>query len=183
MPRKCTVCNNPEIDSINILLVNGVSNRAISSQYGVDRGAVQRHKRNHLAELLSKVQEEKAEDLLFEVNKIWSNEQKLLAAIHEELADPLRPGKYSLNHKPEDIKILYVDDEGKPRRQKLSTLLKRLNRIGTIEEVQSRVNFVDEFHRAQLVLKNLIELKIEMAILKKLDKLEKFAEEFKEGQL
>ncbi len=184
MPRKCSICFHDEAKAINLLLINGLPYRNIAKRFDVDPAALYRHKKNHLAELLAKAGEEKGSDLLLEVNKLWQDEQRLLSAIQTELADPQRPGSYCLHHKPKDLKIVYQDVGGKTRKLKLSTLLKRLEKAGIcVEEILSRLNPVNEFHRAQIVLKGLIELKIEMSILQKLDKLEEAARAYMQEEI
>jgi hypothetical protein len=52
MPQKCTVCSHPESFAINeAIIVEGLSNRAIASQFGLDKSSMQRHKK-HVPELL-----------------------------------------------------------------------------------------------------------------------------------
>jgi hypothetical protein len=46
--RRCTVCDHTSIMAINLELTSGDSDRAIASRYGLNRPAVERHKRNHL---------------------------------------------------------------------------------------------------------------------------------------
>jgi len=182
MSRKCSVCIHPQSSMINILLINGATLRDIAGQFDVKRAALHRHYKNHIPELLASTKEKKGEDLLREVNKLWLDEQKLLSAIQAELVDPLKPGSYCLSHKPEDLRILYIDRLGKNRRVKLSTLLKRLEKtktgVGEVDEIQSKLNPIAEFHKAQIVLKGLIELKIEMSVLQKLKKLEEISEQY-----
>jgi hypothetical protein len=52
MPRRCSVCAHPESFEINeALVVEGRSNRAVATQYGLNREAIRRHK-SHIPELL-----------------------------------------------------------------------------------------------------------------------------------
>src|ERR671916_717730 len=48
MPRACTVCEHPEREAIDRVLVGGASNRSAASLYDVSEAAVRRHKSNHL---------------------------------------------------------------------------------------------------------------------------------------
>jgi hypothetical protein len=79
MPRSCTVCTHPEGFAINeAVIVEGKSNRAIASQYGVGRDSIQRHKA-HIPELLLKAQENKeAYDAASILAKIRSLEEETL---------------------------------------------------------------------------------------------------------
>jgi transposase len=57
MPRECTVCAHPDAVLINeAIVVEGKSNRAIASHYGLGREAVRRHK-EHIPKLLLKARE------------------------------------------------------------------------------------------------------------------------------
>src|ERR671916_171174 len=48
MPRACTVCEHPEREAIDRVLVGGASNRSVASLHDVSEAAVRRHKSNHL---------------------------------------------------------------------------------------------------------------------------------------
>src|SRR5918997_1142496 len=48
MPRACTVCEHPEREAIDRVLVGGASNRSAASLYDVSEASVRRHKSNHL---------------------------------------------------------------------------------------------------------------------------------------
>jgi hypothetical protein len=45
---RCKVCDHPARMAIDLELTAGDSDRAIASRYGLNRAAVERHKRNHL---------------------------------------------------------------------------------------------------------------------------------------
>lgn len=57
MPRKCLVCESQHLKKIDESLVDNVSNRIISNQFGISTAAVQRHKTNHLPKLLVKAKD------------------------------------------------------------------------------------------------------------------------------
>jgi len=61
MPRPCTVCSHKDVDEINRLLLCSDSYRDIARQFGLSKDAVARHKESHIAGLLSKSTELKAE--------------------------------------------------------------------------------------------------------------------------
>lgn len=44
MPQRCTICDHPELQAINVALINGVSSRLIASRWNVGYKSVQRHK-------------------------------------------------------------------------------------------------------------------------------------------
>ena len=48
MARKCSICTHPEKDSVDILLVSGISLRKIAKRFNVTSAAVNRHLKNHI---------------------------------------------------------------------------------------------------------------------------------------
>ena len=54
MPRRCTICQHPQLAEIDEALVRGVPLRDIAGQYGVTRSALQRHAGAHLPAALSR---------------------------------------------------------------------------------------------------------------------------------
>jgi transposase len=57
MPRRCTVCDHPEIHSIDQALVSGESYRSVAKRFGLSESAVYRHKTEHLPAHLLKARE------------------------------------------------------------------------------------------------------------------------------
>ncbi len=57
MPRTCTICEHPQRDEIDHLIINGNTFRHIASQYNFSYRAVKRHKDNHLNKKLAKAKE------------------------------------------------------------------------------------------------------------------------------
>ena len=57
MPRTCTICEHPNRDEIDHLIINGNTFRHIASQYNFSYRAVKRHKDNHLNKKLAKAKE------------------------------------------------------------------------------------------------------------------------------
>ncbi len=61
MPLPCSVCSHPDRPEIDEQLVAGrPSQRSLAATYGVDRGAVARHKEKHLSAALKAVMTRKA---------------------------------------------------------------------------------------------------------------------------
>ena len=82
MARQCTVCCHASIEAINRACVDLTqSNRALASQYGLDRSAIERHRKQHLPKVLAlaaaRAVESKQDDLL----------QFAIARKHERLAN------------------------------------------------------------------------------------------------
>jgi hypothetical protein len=48
VPRSCTICERPDREAIDRILVGDSSNLSVSSLFGVSESAVRRHKANHL---------------------------------------------------------------------------------------------------------------------------------------
>lgn len=59
MGRQCTVCNHPELEEINKLLLCSGSYRDLARQFGLSKDALARHKESHMPELLLKSQDVK----------------------------------------------------------------------------------------------------------------------------
>jgi hypothetical protein len=54
MARTCTVCQHPQRDEIDSLLVANVSMRDISGRYELSKSALGRHSTSHVAEAIAK---------------------------------------------------------------------------------------------------------------------------------
>jgi len=82
MARKCSVCKHSKREEIDQAIVDGVSYRAISRQYGVGRDAVRRHALHHLPQTLAKAHEAaeavRADDLLARARTYQAKAEHLL---------------------------------------------------------------------------------------------------------
>lgn len=57
MATRCTVCTHPDRAAIDAdLLQNGTAQDVLAQRFGVGRGALQRHKANHLRAVVSRIQ-------------------------------------------------------------------------------------------------------------------------------
>jgi len=74
MPRRCTVCDDPERHSIDEILVTGAPYRSVAKHFGLSESAVYRHKTDHLPAHLLKAKEveeaARADDLLEQVRHL-----------------------------------------------------------------------------------------------------------------
>ena len=74
MPRKCTICEHPQVEKINTALLDGVSLRDLAGQYSVSKTALFRHKNEHIPTVLTQAQEAqeiaKADNLLAQVAEL-----------------------------------------------------------------------------------------------------------------
>jgi hypothetical protein len=87
MPRKCTVCDNDESHAINVALVQRDSYRNIAERYGVSVGALSRHTKDHLPELLVKaknaVEVAEADSLLDRIEVLQSRTEAFLDRVED----------------------------------------------------------------------------------------------------
>lgn len=81
MTAKCTICNSPDRESIDHLIVSGVSNRSILAQYpSFSLGAIQRHKKHIPAALTQAKKVEtvtQADDLLGQVRALLTQAKEI----------------------------------------------------------------------------------------------------------
>ncbi len=82
MPRSCTICTHGEAHAINVALVHRDAYRHIASRYEVSTGALQRHAREHLPELLVRakdaVEVAEADSLLDRVESLYKRTEAIL---------------------------------------------------------------------------------------------------------
>jgi len=130
MPRSCTACSHPEAFVINEAIVGlgsgKSSNRAIASQFGLDKEAIRRHK-EHIPELLVKASQAAevadAEQLLAKIEDLYNEALAVLEA-----------GKSSEDYR---LVLLAIDRAGKQ--------LETLSEIRGILSRQPQVNImIDE---------------------------------------
>ncbi|CAN5767182.1 hypothetical protein BH23CHL2_BH23CHL2_25000 [soil metagenome] len=88
MPGVCSICTHPNRQAIDRLLVTRQSSyRDIAGQYDVSRGALTRHRRDHLPALLAKAYEAEkvqADDLLREARALRGKTYRLLNRAEKE---------------------------------------------------------------------------------------------------
>jgi hypothetical protein len=83
MPRSCTVCEHPEREAIDRVLVGDASNRSVASLYDVSEAAIRRHKANHLPAKLVMAEKAaevvQADNLLEQVRDLHQSTLNILA--------------------------------------------------------------------------------------------------------
>lgn len=135
MPRVCTICPHPQRSAIDALLAARVKPlRAIARQFGVDRGALARHRDAHVPKFAAKAAEEiqlaDARSLIENLQVDYDRCRRLSDACDEYLEDPERPGKYYLGPRGEDVMVLLewetTDAKGKTVRHRRKELLHNL---------------------------------------------------------
>ncbi len=87
MPRSCTVCTHDERHAVNVALVQREPYRHIASRYSVSTGALQRHAKDHLPELLAKAKDAvdvaEADSLLERIEGLYKRTEAILEAAEE----------------------------------------------------------------------------------------------------
>ena len=82
MARRCTVCDHPQREEIDMQLVCGESYRKIADQFSLSFGSIARHKESHIPDALVKAQDAgeaaQADDLLAQVKALQSEAQDIL---------------------------------------------------------------------------------------------------------
>ncbi len=88
MSRTCTICEHPNRDEIDHLIVNGNTFRNIAEQFSLSLGAIHRHKSDHLSQTLTKAKEAEevahADNLLEQVRGLQERALEILSKAEEE---------------------------------------------------------------------------------------------------
>lgn len=152
MPRHCTICTSPQRQDIDKALITpGLSLRDVASRFGLTKSSVTRHKREHLARALARVESERNEtvaqyayrheaanrqhaiDVMSELVRQIDRFNKLSDAVHDWLTDPNDPERYDISPRADEVDVIYLDatdlsESGQPKRKrgKLSELVRRL---------------------------------------------------------
>ena len=82
MARRCTVCDHPQREEIDMQLVCGESYRTIADHFGLSKTALIRHKESHIPDALVEAQDAgevaQADDLLAQVKALQDEAQSIL---------------------------------------------------------------------------------------------------------
>lgn len=164
MARPCTICEHARRAEIDRALVAGETFRHIAAHYGLSTGALQRHKSEHLplvvaagvkatkpaharalaAQTAAKRDAEQVEalDIFAELRECLAEAKRLRAACAEWLQDPDDPTKYRIGPRTEDVWVTYLDakeDPPKPKRERLSALLKSVQTWARVEQTETKI--------------------------------------------
>lgn len=173
MTRRCTVCQHPQRDRIDLAIVGSQeANRRIAAQFGVDEHAVRRHAGTHLPRRLLKAHEAQqvadADVVLRELQRCMERVNLLFDACDRWLRDPANPERYDVGPRAEDVDVIYAEEglDGKPVRKKarLSELLTRVA-VGGLAAERSTYRHADP---RELVLKTAGQLQGHLELLAKL---------------
>jgi len=147
MARPCTICDHPARTAIDKVLVAGESMRNVAERFAISFAALQRHKANHLPEVLAEakqrrddahqshvaavgvaVQErdEKEEahalDVMEELGRCFQRVNLLFDACDRWLRDADDPTRYDIGPRADDILVTYLEQGAgagdKPLRKK-----------------------------------------------------------------
>lgn len=163
MPRSCTVCEHPQRTAIDKAIVGGEANRIIAKRCAISVAALQRHRANHLPEVLAEAKQRRAEshqshvvavgvavqehaaaeeahalDVMDELTRCFQRVNLLFDACDRWLRDADDPTRYDIGPRAGDILVTYEQPgrDGKPIRRKeaLDRLLTRVEAAGVALE-------------------------------------------------
>jgi hypothetical protein len=108
MPRRCTVCDHPEKQSIDEALVSGAPYRSVAKPFELSESAVYRHKTEHLPPHLLKAREveeaARADDLLEQVRNLQAHALDILERV--EQAGDLRTALAAISQARGNLELL-----------------------------------------------------------------------------
>jgi transposase-like protein len=108
MPRRCTVCDHPQRQSIDEVLVTGAPYRSVAKRFGLSVSAVYRHKTEHLPAHLSKAREAeevaRADNLLEQVRNLQTHALHILE--RAENAGDLRTALAAISQARGNLELL-----------------------------------------------------------------------------
>lgn len=137
--RKCSICSHDDVKKINSLINEGTSFRRISSHFGMADRSVSRHAENclnlEIAMLLKEKRIENAIDHQQEITEQLEFAKALRLAARQYLSDP-DTGELTLIPRAREITVIFEDyddlnrqNEPKKKREKLDTLLEKLENV------------------------------------------------------
>lgn len=147
MPRKCSICEHPQRQEIDRLLVNNEPLSRIVSLFPVlTKSALHRHGRKHLPETLSRAREAEvvanSDVIMAELKRCSERVNLLFDACDRWLRDPENQEQYDIGPRAGDIKVIYEIEgsNGKPVRKKapLSQLLAQVERDYTVHSYEAK---------------------------------------------
>lgn len=191
MARTCTICTHAARVAIDKSLIDGDSFRHIAARHGVSTGSLQRHKNDHLSQLLAEsvtrapvpvpvsvdlaevtqhAAQRQAEnlDVRVQLDKHVERINLLSDACDRWLRDPDEPSRYTLDPRADDLMVLYEDLNDRTRggdpKRKRATLAELLERVANLDIA---VQVVERRHAdpRELVLKTAESAKSQMSLL------------------
>jgi len=109
LPRRCTVCDHPQREEIDMQLVREVSYRTIADQFGLSKTALIRHKESHIPDALIKAQGAgevaQGDNLLAQVKALQSEAQGILG--EARAAGDLKTALIGIGKAKECLELLF----------------------------------------------------------------------------
>ena len=109
MTRRCTVCDHPQRDEIDMQLVCGGSYRDIAGQFNLSKTAVSRHKESHIPAALVEAQDAgevaQADGLLAQVKALQAEAQSILGEARS--AGDLKTALMGIGKAKECLELLF----------------------------------------------------------------------------
>ena len=110
MPRRCTVCDHPDREAIDLALVAGGSLRDIAGQFRISKSALARHKGSHVPACLAKAQEAQevaqADDLLAQLRDLQARTLAILTKAEEGTRRDLRTALAAIGEARRNLELL-----------------------------------------------------------------------------
>lgn len=76
--RRCSVCNSPELDPINVAILRGDSLRQIGQDYATSYSSVWRHKNSCIAHMFEQADVKASINLLAQLNEVRRGTEQIL---------------------------------------------------------------------------------------------------------
>lgn len=157
MPRVCIVCTHPKRDTIEQLLLEGASLRAIGGQFNLPKSSLGRHKDDHIAQHLTRAKEAEeissADNLTAELRRLMERVNLLYDACDRWLRDPDNPDQYEIGPRSHEVKVVYeelIEVRGEKRaikkKEKLSALLQKIEGKLDITVISTEYKNADPRH-------------------------------------
>ena len=109
MARRCTVCDHPQREEIDMQLVCGESYRKIADQFSLSFGSIARHKESHIPDALVKAQDAgeaaQGDTLLAQVKALQSEAQDILG--EARAAGDLKTALLGIGKAKECLELLF----------------------------------------------------------------------------
>lgn len=151
MPRKCVICNHPDIRSINRLLLDGASGQNVADEFQVSVEAVKRHRRNHIAPVasLTAAIQHISRPTIGQVEQTIENLPAAATVsidIHRALSQGIQEADKVYQQAEADGNLEQAMRATELRRRHLETALKAMSVVTGHEDADTPVITVDEIH-------------------------------------
>ena len=129
MPPRCSICAHPDRTAIETAIASRQAIRAIARHFLVSKDSLARHRDTcgvqSVVDARHAADEPRQRTVRGELERLFERINKLYDACDRWLADPDRPGEYTLTPRAEEVDVVYIDGYT-VRKAKLSVLLARI---------------------------------------------------------